>query len=45
MSKIYYQFEIPDVTRPIPKKMRGACGPTGELIPFVPKLLKSADLV
>ncbi|WP_152618547.1 hypothetical protein [Leisingera sp. ANG-Vp] len=39
MSSMRYEFEIPDPSQPIPDDERGAVGPSGHLIPFVPNAL------
>lgn len=41
---IYYKYQIPDKTRPIPKNQRGWVGPSGELIDFEPNPVAFEDV-
>ncbi|MEL6233457.1 MAG: hypothetical protein AAFR46_03530 [Pseudomonadota bacterium] len=43
-SPLYTSFEIPDPARPIDPADRGECGPSGELVPFLPPPLDAAGL-
>ncbi len=45
MNNVIYEYQIPDPNRSIPKDQRGACGPSGALVPFVPKPLAAGDVV
>lgn len=44
-SALLYDFEIPDPSRPIPETERGMVGPSGHLIPFVPKAVTANDII
>ena len=44
MTHVVYSFEIPDPARPIPLTDRGVCGPSGELIRFIPAPLNPTDI-
>lgn len=41
---VYYEFEIPDPSRPLSEDESGYLGPSGELIPFVPSLISTEQI-
>ncbi|WP_282048412.1 hypothetical protein [Sulfitobacter mediterraneus] len=45
MSSMRFDFEIPDQHQPIPEDERGAVGPSGHLLPFMPKVLSAEQIV
>lgn len=45
ISSMRYDFEIPDPSQPIPEGERGAVGPSGHLIPFVPNALSAEQVI
>ncbi len=45
MNNVIYEYQIPDPDRPIPKDQRGACGPSGVLVPFAPEPLAPGDVI
>ena len=44
-SSLGSEFEIPDPSQPIPEDEREVVGPSGHLIPFVPKALSSDQVI
>ena len=44
VSFLRYNFEIPNLSQPIPEDQRGAVGPRAQLIPFVPEPLLETNV-